>query len=349
MNGLEQVENIIAVASCKGGVGKSTVAVNLAYTLSQEGYKVGLFDADIYGPSLPTMVTHHTGKLIVEEETLYPVEAHGVKLMSFGYVNTANKSGDAAIMRGPIVSQLVSQLMTNTAWGQLDYLIIDMPPGTGDIQLTIAQKFAVTCAVMVTTPQKISFVDVQKGILMFDKLNIPTVAVVENMATFTCGKCDEKHRLFGNSLQTTLQNEFGIKYAFDLPLHASVARLGDEGLPLVLTKESPEINKTFEALAKSVVDEVKQLKTHEKPTILLDKGNLTVLIQDKTYHYDSKTLRGSCRCAHCENEMTGERVPQTIKADVQARETMSVGNYAVAVSWTDGHESLFSFEHLLAL
>ena len=183
-NGLSQVRHIIAVASCKGGVGKSTVAVNLAFTLSRMGAAVGIFDADVYGPSLPTLVNAPFHGLFQDGDSIIPVEHDGVKLMSFAYAAAPQGEGRPAIMRGPMVSQVINQLLTGTGWGELDYLILDMPPGTGDIQLTVAQLVPMSAAVIVTTPQQISFVDVVKGVEMFDQLKIPTIAVVENMSYF---------------------------------------------------------------------------------------------------------------------------------------------------------------------
>ncbi|KAK1265616.1 Cytosolic Fe-S cluster assembly factor NBP35 [Acorus gramineus] len=179
--GLQTISNIIAVSSCKGGVGKSTIAVNLAYTLAGMGAKVGIFDADVYGPSLPTMVSPENQLLEMNPETrtIIPTEYLGVKLISFGFAGQGR-----AIMRGPMVSGVIDQLLTTTEWGELDYLVIDMPPGTGDIQLTLCQVVPLTAAVIVTTPQKLAFIDVAKGVRMFSKLKVPCVAVVENMCHF---------------------------------------------------------------------------------------------------------------------------------------------------------------------
>ena len=188
----ENIKNIIAVSSGKGGVGKSTIAVNLAAELSKT-FKVGLLDLDIYGPSLPTLIGNSDTPKVIENNLLVPIEKYNMKFMSFGFLNAKD---DPAIWRGPMVSGAVMQLLSQTEWGKLDYLIVDTPPGTGDVQLTISQKIDVSGALIITTPQELSLLDVQRGINMFRKVNLPILGLIENMSYYICDECEKKHYIF---------------------------------------------------------------------------------------------------------------------------------------------------------
>ena len=347
--GLQGVRYIVAVASCKGGVGKSTTAVNLAFSIASKGASVGIFDADIYGPSLQTLVNAEFNGLFQQGNLIIPVEYKGLKLMSFAYAS-ANTGGGPAIMRGPMVTQVINQLLCGTQWGDLDYLIIDMPPGTGDTQLTLSQIIPMTAAVIVTTPQELSFVDVVKGIQMFDKMKIPTVAVVENMSYFTCNNCNTKHEVFGTGSMKKLVQQFGFKNAFSLPIDTEISRLSDIGAPFVLERPNSSVTEQFSAISDAVVQEISKLVygNDKKPAVSYDpdRGIIFTSPSEKNIIIKPAKLRGACRCAHCINEMTGEQVlrPEDIREDITPKNINPLGNYAVTISWSDGHSSIFPYE-----
>lgn len=349
--GLSHVAHIIAVSSCKGGVGKSTVAVNLAYSLSQLGAKVGLFDADVYGPSLPTMVATNDTQLYFNDGFIQPPSYHGVKLMSFAYTQDAETESAPALMRGPMVSQVINQLLTGTNWGELDYLILDMPPGTGDIQLTLTQLIPITAAVIVTTPQKISFVDVVKGIEMFDKLSVPSIAVVENMSYFVCDNCDKPHYLFGRGALQSLVNEFGFSHVVEMPVDPQVSPSGDSGVPLVLGYPTSPISEKFLALAGAVAREISKLvHATEKPPVAeyIPAQGIVLKQGTTTWAIPAKYLRASCKCARCQDEWTGERLvyEAQIPESIAPVGMSPVGNYALGINWNDGHSSIFPYTQL---
>ena len=351
--GLEKVATIVAVSSCKGGVGKSTIAVNLAYALSLLGAKVGLFDADVYGPSLPTMVSPTRTDLFMDEEMIVPLEYEGVKLMSFGY---ANPAGGAAIMRGPMVSQVINQLLTTTNWGELDYLVLDLPPGTGDIQLTLTQLIPITAAVIVTTPQHLSYVDVVKGIQMFDKLKVPTVAVVENMSYFQCPGCGTKHHLFGQGARARLVEQFGLKNSFEVPLRTEVSQMSDRGTPVVLADREGAAAAPYREIAASVVQEISKLQhggiARPKVAYTPGTGIVLTLANGEKRTVPPAALRKACRCANCIEEFSGKPLldPATVSDTVYPRSIQPMGNYAVAVTWSDGHNSsIYPYETLYNL
>jgi len=348
--GLAGVDRVVAVASCKGGVGKSTVAVNLAFELSETGARVGLLDADIYGPSLPTLVKTDDTVLRAVDGKIQPVVHRGVKLISFGY---AADQAKAAIMRGPMVSGIISQLANDVDWGPLDYLVVDMPPGTGDIQLTLTQKIAFTGAVIVTTPQKLSYVDVVKGMQMFDTVKVPTLAVVENMSYFVCDSCKERHRPFGKGALERLVAEYGIENAFDLPMQAAVTESCDRGVPLVLAHPTGDLKHRYAQIAGAVVREIERLENNAlfKPEVRYEKGRgIVVSTADGGERLvDPADLRRRCRCASCKDEHTGEQIlrPEDVADDVYPEEIAPMGNYAVAIRWSDGHRSsIYPYDRL---
>jgi len=353
---LGRVKCIIAVASCKGGVGKSTTAVNLAYSLAALGAEVGIIDADVYGPSLPTMVHPEQEKVEFANGRIIPMMRDGVKLMSYGYVND-----QSAIMRGPMIANMLTQILSTTEWGALDYLVIDMPPGTGDVQLTLSQTLNIDCAVIVTTPQRLSFVDVVKGVAMFDKVNVPSLAVVQNMSYFVAPESGVKHYLFGKGFSRTLKEQFGIPLTIEMPLDPVLAQASDSGTPFLSSHADSETAQNYLNLAKSLVQEIAKLKYGQKPkpvfaydknakiirVTLPDKENPEAAKEIQTFR--TAELRRKCRCALCIDEMTGQKVlrDDDVKEDIKPEMMEPVGNYAIQFLWSDGHTSLYPYQKIL--
>ena len=248
--GMATVKNIIGVASGKGGVGKSTVSLNLALALSQTGAKVGLLDADIYGPSIPLMLGMKDAFMQVEENKLQPAESNGIKVVSFGFF--AEQEHQAAIYRGPIISGILKQFLVDTNWSDLDYLIVDLPPGTGDIPLTLAQTIPITGILVVTTPQDVASNVAVKAIGMFDKLNVPIIGVVENMSSFICNKCNEKHYIFGEGGAKKISEQFNIPFIGEIPLNSGIMSGSDLGKPIMLTDPDSVSADAFRISAKNI-------------------------------------------------------------------------------------------------
>ena len=251
---MKTVKNIIAVASGKGGVGKSTVALNLALALSKSGAKVGLLDADIYGPSIPLMLglkdTYMEGKDLGSGLQLQPAESNGIKVVSFGLV--PEQESHAAIYRGPIISGILKQFLTTTNWTDLDYLIVDLPPGTGDIPLTLAQTIPLTGILVVTTPQEVASNVAVKAIAMFDKLNVPMLGVVENMSYFECSKCNEKHHIFGKGGAERISEKHNIPFVGAIPLNSGIMEGSDLGKPVMITQPNSPSAEAFTTAAKNI-------------------------------------------------------------------------------------------------
>jgi ATP-binding protein involved in chromosome partitioning len=250
---LPGVANIIAVSSGKGGVGKSTTAVNLALALSAEGARVGLLDADIYGPSLPLMMGLEGRPESEDGKTMKPLENHGVKVMSIGFLVDAEQ---AVVWRGPMATQALDQLLRQTSWGELDYLLIDMPPGTGDIALTLSQRVPLTGAVIVTTPQDIALLDARKGVNMFEKVGVPILGVVENMAVHVCTNCGHVEHIFGADGGRKMAAQYKVPYLGGLPLTMAIREQTDSGTPTVAAEPEGEIAGLYKAVARQVAVEV---------------------------------------------------------------------------------------------
>jgi ATP-binding protein involved in chromosome partitioning len=246
---LPSVKNIIAVASGKGGVGKSTTAVNLALALAAEGAAVGLLDADIYGPSQPMMMGIEGRPESADGKTMEPMENYGVQVMSIGFLVNQD---EAMIWRGPMATQALEQLLRQTNWKDLDYLIVDLPPGTGDIQLTLSQRVPMTGAVIVTTPQDIALLDARKGIKMFEKVGVPILGIVENMAVHICSNCGHAEHIFGEGGGKRMAAEYAMDYLGALPLDIKIRLQADSGKPTVVADPDSEVAGIYKAVARQV-------------------------------------------------------------------------------------------------
>ncbi len=246
------VKNIIAVSSAKGGVGKSTVSVNLAFTLARTGAKVGLLDTDIYGPSIPMMLGIKT-QLKSEGEMILPAEKDGLKVVSIGFMVDDNSP---MIWRGPMVHGVIKQFLEQIKWGELDYLVMDLPPGTGDVQLTLAQLAPITGAVIVTTPQDVALLDVKKGVTMFQKTKIPLLGIVENMSHFACPHCNEKTEIFGMGGGRKVCEEMGVNLLGEVPIFPEVREKADQGRNMVMDDPDSEMAKAYQDIGSKVVSQL---------------------------------------------------------------------------------------------
>lgn len=251
-----KIKHIIAVASGKGGVGKSTVAANLALALVKQGAKVGILDADIYGPSQPVMLGAKTLPEVLENQQIKPLILHGLQSMSIGYLVDQNA---AMIWRGPMVSTALQQLFHNTAWENLDYLIIDLPPGTGDIQLTLVQKIPITSAVIVTTPQDLALADAKRAIMMFEKVRVPVLGVIENMSLHSCSQCGHQEAIFGQAGGENLASQFNIPFLGALPLNRSIREHADQGCPTVVAEPDGTITQLYVEITKKMLEPLAQI------------------------------------------------------------------------------------------
>ena len=342
---LEDIGAVIAVASGKGGVGKSTTSVNLALAFAQKGLRTAILDADIYGPSLATMVALGDEEPSVKDDMIQPFEKDGVKLMSFAYVVDKESEREPAAMRGPMVTQVITQLLTGTLWGELDYLIIDYPPGTGDVQLTIAQLVPATASVIVTTPQTLSFIDVEKGILLFDKLAVPTLAVVENMSYFTPPGSTEQLRPFGQGASKRLKENYGFEKSYELAIFPELSEAGDSGRPLVLSHPDHDASSCFDTMAADLMTTLAQEEFLSPDDdiaweLISDDGSKLGFLRSKSSPSEKIAfLKLRLACESANNE-----IRQDLEQGATCPEPLSlrrVGNYAIGIDWSDGHHSIF--------
>ncbi|MGK5030532.1 iron-sulfur cluster carrier protein ApbC [Janthinobacterium sp. DSP2-3-3] len=269
---MSNVKNIIAVASGKGGVGKSTTAVNLALALAAEGATVGMLDADIYGPSQPMMLGIIGQPKTLDGKSMEPMENHGLQVSSIGFMIDPD---EPMVWRGPMVTQALQQLLDQTNWRDLDYLIVDMPPGTGDIQLTLSQKVPVTGAVIVTTPQDIALLDARKGLKMFEKVGIPILGVVENMSTHICSNCGHAEEIFGAGGGAKMCTDFGVEFLGALPLTMAIRQQTDSGTPTVVAEPDGPVAAIYKQIARTIA-----IKVAEKAKDMTSKFPSIVIKND---------------------------------------------------------------------
>lgn len=371
------------MGSGKGGVGKSTVSVNLALALQRVGGRIGLVDADVLGPSIPGMLGLPTNQppIATANQTILPAERHGVKTISMGML-----TGDdnPAILRGPMVNKYLNMFISDVEWGVLDYLVIDLPPGTGDTQLTLAQNVPLSGAIIVTTPQDVSLKIARRGLRMFEKVQVPILGIVENMSTFTCPHCGKDTDVFRRGGGERMSKELGVPFLGSIPLDADVVTCGDAGLPIVLEMPTSVAAQAYLAIATALVRQLQGMPTTAlKPfswewnsaeagpgwaedstaksgsrtsAIGLRRTNprtLSVLWEDgKQGHFDVRDLRLACPCALCVEEMSGKPLldPTKVRPDVAPVTLTSVGTYGITIKWNDGHSTgIYAFENLRTL
>ncbi|MCB0271784.1 MAG: P-loop NTPase [Bdellovibrionales bacterium] len=348
---LKHVHSIIAVSSGKGGVGKSTVASNLAVTLAKQGFRVGLMDADVYGPSISKMMGGKDAEVLQKDNQLIPVEKYGVKWMSMALLTDEDTP---VIWRGPMATRLIQQFLGQVAWGQLDYLIIDLPPGTGDVQLTLTQSISLQGAIVVSTPQEVAVEVALRGIKMFDEVRVPILGIVENMSGVICTHCHQETPVFPQGVVKAKANELGIHYLGSIPLDPSVAIAGDQGQPISLA--SGPVATIFSDISSKMVAQLQEIEARtteatESPTqISSDEKHVLLMWKDGSVsEIPFFDLRLACPCANCVNEATGKRMIEAkdIKQGIEPVGFRPVGKYGLQISWNDGHNTgIYTFNSL---
>jgi ATP-binding protein involved in chromosome partitioning len=350
--GISNVKFSIAVASGKGGVGKSTVSTNLAVAVAKLGFKVGLLDADIYGPSQPGMLGSLDAKPDTSRGYLRPVEKFGVKFISIGLLMEKNSP---VIWRAPIAMKMIHQFLEQVEWGELDYLFIDLPPGTGDVQLTLAQQAQLSGAVIVTTPQEVALGVARKGLKMFQQVNVPIIGIIENMSGFICGHCGKDTAIFAKGGGEKLANEMKVSFLGKLPLDPAIMASGERGVPLLAeTNESPSA-KAFMNLAgvvtKKVAENEATISADEPESIQVGRdGNIDVQWPDAHRgRHTPHVLRLNCECAQCKDEDSGRKLvdPKRVPLDIKITGVNPVGRYGLSIAFSDGHNTgIYAFNKL---
>jgi len=349
------VKSLIAVASGKGGVGKSTTAVNLALGLQATGLKVGILDADIYGPSQPRLLGLKGQPQILQGKTLKPMQGYGLKAMSMGFMVDEETP---VIWRGPMVVGALNQMLRDVAWGEdgdLDVLVIDMPPGTGDVQLTMAQQVPLSGAVIVSTPQDLALIDARKGLAMFRKVGVPVLGIIENMSTFVCPKCGERSDIFGHGGAQAVAERLGVPFLGAIPLDMEIRSRSDSGQPITATEPDSPHAKTFREVAARTWAELQgaQEIAAKPPQLALSPTGdaLTVTFACGTrYELPAELLRVMSPSAEVQGHSPQQRVTVAGKRNVKIKDLRPVGAYAVRIAFDDGHDTgLFTWTYLQQL
>ncbi|PIE03446.1 MAG: sodium:proton antiporter [Acidobacteria bacterium] len=374
------IKHIVAVHSAKGGVGKSTVAVNLAIGLTQLGARVGLMDADIHGPSIAKMLGNTSWPQPGPyQDTIKPLEAYGLQFISMANLTTAETP---IIWRGAMLNSVLSQFFSHVQWHELDYLIVDMPPGTGDVQLTLAQNIPLSGVVVVSTPQELALSDTIRGTQAFQRLEVPILGVVENMSYFICNECQQKTEIFGDSAVHMLAEELKTRILARIPIEPGITTSGDEGKPFILAHPESESSKALEKAAQKILNQLEDkvptsvlnlewvpMEAGERitvpPRMEVDSGlemkalwqvsqtELGIVWENgDTSIIPVRKLRLACPCAVCVDEWTGEDLldPKTVPEDLSVEHIQTVGRYAIQPVFSDGHDTgIFHFESLRSL
>ena len=377
---LARVKHIIAVHSAKGGVGKSTLAVNLAAGMAARGAKTGLLDADVHGPSGTLMMGNSDWPDPGDDEnTIHPIKAHGVKFMSMGNIVTKKTP---LIWRGAMVHSVIAQFLQNVIWGELDFLVVDMPPGTGDAQLSLSQSVPLTGVVVVSTPQELSLVDTLRGIKAFEQLQVPVLGLIENMSVFVCDECGEKAHVFGDSGAEMLAEEMGVPVLGKVPVEPGITASADQGHPFVLFQPESASARVLGAVIDRLLQTVEDrqptrhyeirwqkmdwMERHPEPPEKDSARDAPIKAiwqvssdelglcwpDDQISIFSARQLRLACPCAACVEEWSGEPLldPHSVPQDLSFKEIRSVGRYAINPVFSDNHRSgLFHFGKLRSL
>lgn len=354
MSSISKIRHIIAVASGKGGVGKSTVSTNLALALSERGFRVGLMDADIYGPSQPGLLGQKNARVRVNErQELLPSTNHGVAFISMGLLMAED---GPVIWRAPMAMKAIQQFLHQVDWGELDILLLDLPPGTGDVQITLAQQAPLSGAVIVSTPQDVALGIAKKGLKMFEQVNVPILGIVENMSGYTCEHCGKLTSLFQSGGAKKMAAEMETNFLGNIPLDPKITECSDEGTPILVQSLEHPSSIAFLEIAENLV---KLLEEQDKTRVpepvdlkILPNGNLEIEWPDTHLGCHSPIkLRASCQCARCVNEDTGELILDTSKIPLNIAITgmKRVGRYALAITFSDSHSSgIYTYQRLRA-